>query len=167
MKKILLFFLSCFCFAGNVMAQAQTQTQAQAQTLTLTQAQTQNQPQEQQSYIYCKVSIVYMTVRGKCDIYVDFGQFESKLLRDTMNMTCDMKEFNSEMAALNWLSRNGWELFQYSQVMDPEESNPARYIMRMNVTGLTEAEINERIAVLCKKGVPSAKPQNPDGTFPE
>lgn len=145
MKKILLAVLFCICFAGNGIAQTQ----------------------EQQSYIYCKVSFTYMTIRGKCDIYVDFGQFESKLLPDTMNMTCDMDEFNSEMAAVNWLSRNGWELFLYRPVINSDESNTNRYIMRMNVTGLTEAEINERIAVLYKKDAPAAKPQNPDGTFPE
>lgn len=160
MKKILLAVLFCICFAGNGNAQAQNQVQI----IDLSQEQT--QIQDQQSYIYCKVSFLYVTLRGKCDIYVDFGQFESKLLPDTMNMVCGIEEFNSEMAALNWLSRHGWELYMCCPITNPEEVKNNSYIMRMNVTGLTETEINEHIAIFNHKEAHSVVQQNLDGTFP-
>lgn len=73
-----------------------------------------------------------------------------------------MDYFNSEMAAINWLSRNGWELYMYRPRLD-DDIDYERYIMRMNVTGLSEEEINKRLEPL--KGINFVAPQDHDGLF--
>ena len=119
------------------------------------------QSQNQETYIYSKVEFYYL-INGKCDIVVDYGQFDGKLIAKSISKLCNMDYFNSEMAAINWLSRNGWELYMYRPRLD-DDIDYERYIMRMNVTGLSEEEINKRLEPL--KGINFVAPQDPDGLF--
>ena len=112
MKKIITFICACFVLIGSAVAQVA----------------------EQREYIYCTVDFSDNPNR-KCEIFVDFGQHMKKLLPDTVNDRRLMGQFNSEMAAINWMSRNGWELFMYRPHMS-EGSSYIRYVMRMDVTGI-------------------------------
>ncbi|MBQ6878781.1 MAG: hypothetical protein IJN52_01080 [Bacteroidales bacterium] len=142
MKRFFLFICACFVLIGSAIAQTA----------------------EQREYIYCTVDFSDNPNR-KCEIFVDFGQHMKKLLPDTVNDKRLMGQFNSEMAAINWMSRNGWELFMYRPHMS-EGSSYIRYIMRMDVTGMTEEQINSKLTMFVMPTEGVRPPQNPDGSFP-
>lgn len=142
MKKIITFICACFVLIGSAVAQVA----------------------EQREYIYCTVDFSDNPNR-KCEIFVDFGQHMKKLLPDTVNDRRLMGQFNSEMAAINWMSRNGWELFMYRPHMS-EGSSYIRYVMRMDVTGMTEEHINSKLTMFVMPTDDVRPPQNPDGSFP-
>ena len=142
MKKIITFICACFVLIGSAVAQVA----------------------EQREYIYCTVDFSDNPNR-KCEIFVDFGQHMKKLLPDTVNDIRLMGQFNSEMAAINWMSRNGWELFMYRPHMS-EGSSYIRYVMRMDVTGMTEEQINSKLTMFIMPTDDVRPPQNPDGSFP-
>lgn len=115
------------------------------------------------SYIYCEVDLQHKG-GNRYEIVVDYGQHDNKLFPKTLNDACMLPPFNSEMAAINWMSRNGWELFLFNPHINDGTGND-KYIMRMDVTGLTEEEINQRL-VLLKMPVSNTKPpQQADGSF--
>lgn len=121
------------------------------------------QEQTSKSYIYCEVDLVHIG-GGRYEIVVDYGQHDNKLFPKTLNDKCLIPAFNSEMAVINWMSRNGWELFLFNPHINDGSGND-KYIMRMDVTGLTEEEINQRL-VLFQAPVSNAKPpQLADGSF--
>ena len=140
MKRFLLFICACFIFIGGAEAQ------------------------EQREYIYCLVDFKN-TPQSKCEMFVDFGQYEKKLLPDTVNDKRLMRQFNSEIAAINWMSRNGWELYIYSPYINEGDSN-VKYIMRMDITGMTEEQINSKLTMFVMPTEGVRPPQNPDGSFP-
>ena len=142
MKKIITFICACFVLIGSAVAQVA----------------------EQREYIYCTVDFSDNPNR-KCEIFVDFGQHMKKLLPDTVNDRRLMGQFNSEMAAINWMSRNGWELFMYRPHMS-EGSSYIKYVMRMDVTGMTEEQINSKLTMFVMPTEGVRPPQNPDGSFP-
>ena len=142
MKKIITFICACFVLIGSAVAQVD----------------------EQREYIYCTVDFSDNPNR-KCEIFVDFGQHMKKLLPDTVNDRRLMGQFNSEMAAINWMSRNGWELFMFRPHMS-EGSSYIRYVMRMDVTGMTEEQINSKLTMFVMPTDDVRPPQNPDGSFP-
>lgn len=142
MKKIITFICACFILIGSAMAQIP----------------------EQREYIYCSVDFINSPV-GRCEIIVDFGQQIKKLFSDTVNDRRFMGQFNSEMAAINWMSRNGWELFMHNPHINEGTSN-IKYVMRMDVTGMTEEQINSKLAMFVFPTTGVRPPQNPDGSFP-
>ena len=76
-----------------------------------------------------------------------------------------MGQVNSEMAAINWMSRNGWELYMYRPYMSEGDSS-IYYIMRMDVTGMTEEQINSKLTMFVMPTSDTLPPQNVDGSFP-
>lgn len=138
MRKIFFILLASLIFSGAAMAQSN------------------------ETYIYCKAGF-YFSISGKCDLVVDYGQYDGKLVPKSVNEKSGVRTFNSEMAAINWLSMNGWELHMYRPRIN-DETDYERYILRMNVTGMSEEEINKRLAIF--EGKDAYPPQNPDGTFP-
>lgn len=137
MKKIIFILLAGLMFSSATMAQ------------------------NNETYIYCKARF-YFTLTGRCDLVVDYGQFNGKMIPTSVNEMVGLKSFNSEMAAINWLGINGWELLMYRPRLS-DDTDYERYILRMNVTGLSEEEINKRLAIFSGEG--GYPPQNADGTF--
>lgn len=153
MKRFLLFICACLIFAGGARAQEQVLDLGEVPS-----------HQGQRDYIYCKVDF-NNNQHTKCEILVDFGQYEKKLLPNTVNDKRLMGPFNSEMAAINWLSRNGWELYMYRPYIN-EGDSAVFFIMRMDVTGLTEEQINSRLTMFVMPTADALPPQNFDGSFP-
>lgn len=151
MKRFLLFICACFIFISGATAQEQILDMGQLEKV-------------QREYIYCKVDF-NNNPHTKCEIFVDFGQQEKRLLPDTVNDKRMMGQFNSEMAAINWMSRNGWELYMYRPYMSEGDSS-IYYIMRMDVTGMTEEQINSKLTMFVMPTADTLPPQNVDGSFP-
>ena len=55
--------------------------------------------------------------------------------------------FPSPIAGLNWLGMMGWELIPYPQAYDTDGFIPEEYWLRLDVTGLTIDEINQKLSV--------------------
>ena len=70
------------------------------------------------------------------------------------------------MAALNWLGMNGWELVATDDFIQNGTTNESKVYLRMDVTGLTYKEINDRLVIFTDPGLnDSCRSQQPDGMF--
>lgn len=109
--------------------------------------------QSHTSYIYCLVQFQSTDiVKGrKVKMYVDYGQTNFNIfgLDKVLNADGEEKTFNSEIAGLNWLGMQGWELTPYPSINEGDPSS--KFYMRMDVTGLSYEEINEKLSIFSNK----------------
>ena len=89
------------------------------------------------TYIYSKVNIANSWSGIK--LYVDMGTPQEKVLNFNYNCIKDNdgkdKIFNTKMAALNYLAKDGWDLFNPSTNID------STFLMRRDVSGMNEEQI--------------------------
>lgn len=102
-------------------------------------------------YIYCKIN-GNSTLSSKLRIEVDYGQPTSTLedtkMRDEKGK---YREFNSMINALNWFATQGWELQESYASLSDGESGTRYYILRRNVAGLSEQEIDGAYSIFRTK----------------
>ena len=86
----------------------------------------------------------------KYTLRVDCRQFDQDI-KGVKTVVTDgngsMVDFPSPIAGLNWLGMMGWELIPYPQAYDTDGFIPEEYWLRLDVTGLTVDEINQKLSV--------------------
>ena len=91
------------------------------------------------TYIYSKVNIVNSWSGVK--LYVDMGTPQEKVLNFNYNCIkgADGRDmiFNTKMAALNYLAKDGWNLF------NPNTNIDSTFLMRRDVSGMNEEQIQD------------------------
>ena len=89
------------------------------------------------TFIYTRVSLDDTWSGFK--IVVDMGTPQEKNTGFNYNCIKDTngkdKTFNTRIAALNWLAKDGWELF------DPHTNIDSTFLMRKNVSGMNEEQV--------------------------
>ncbi len=89
-------------------------------------------------FIYTMVSLGD-TWSGGVRIVVDMGTPQEKKTGFNYNCIKDSngkdKTFNTRIAALNWLAKDGWELF------DPHTNIDSTFLMRKDVSGMSEEQV--------------------------
>ena len=107
----------------------------------------QTNEQDQSVYIYSIVKFknTLQNSTWKVSLTVDFGQADYKEADKVVDADGNHKLFNSNVAALNWLGMQGWEFVPYPTVN--EGTSRSKYYMRLNVTGMTAEEINEKLNI--------------------
>ena len=134
------------------------------------------------SYIYCAVSFgaakesieenignssyTREVKEWKTTIYVDYGQRNEGKPSPLAGSDGKTIFFNSRMAALNWLGMNGWELVATDDFIQNGTTNESKVYLRMDVTGLTYKEINDRLVIFTDPDLnDSCRSQQQDGMF--
>jgi len=147
-------------------------------------AQAQQPEATPRSYIYCTVefdaikevqeekinSYTKVTKEWKVTMKVDYGQYEDRYVAPLVDNDGNVRIFNSEIAALNWMGLHGWELITPYYGMSNGNSMNHKIYLRRNVTGMTSEEINEVLSIFSNKtynlgDTDSTWSQNPDGLF--
>lgn len=126
----------------------------------------QTNEQDQSVYIYSIVKFknTLQNSTWKVSLTVDFGQADYKEADKVVDADGNHKLFNSNVAALNWLGMQGWEFVPYPTVN--EGTSRSKYYMRLNVTGMTAEEINEKLNIFYNpKQSDTTYVQNKDGLF--
>ena len=126
----------------------------------------QTNEQDQSVYIYSIVKFknTLQNSTWKVSLTVDFGQADYKEADKVVDADGNHKLFNSNVAALNWLGMQGWEFVPYPTVN--EGTSRSKYYMRLNVTGMTAEEINEKLNIFYNpKQSDATSVQNKDGLF--
>ena len=126
----------------------------------------QTNEQDQSVYIYSIVKFknTLQNSTWKVSLTVDFGQADYKEADKVVDADGNHKLFNSNVAALNWLGMQGWEFVPYPTVN--EGTSRSKYYMRLNVTGMTADEINEKLNIFYNpKQSDATSVQNKDGLF--
>ena len=126
----------------------------------------QTNEQDQSVYIYSIVKFknTLHNSTWKVNLTVDFGQADYKETDKVVDADGNHKLFNSNVAALNWLGMQGWEFVPYPTVN--EGTSRSKYYMRLNVTGMTAEEINEKLNIFYNpKQSDATYVQNKDGLF--
>ena len=126
----------------------------------------QTNEQDQSVYIYSIVKFknTLQNSTWKVSLTVDFGQADYKEADKVVDADGNHKLFNSNVAALNWLGMQGWEFVPYPTVN--EGTSRSKYYMRLNVTGMTAEEINEKLNIFYNpKQSDATYVQNKDGLF--
>ena len=126
----------------------------------------QTNEQDQSVYIYSIVKFknTLQNSTWKVSLTVDFGQADYKETDKVVDADGNHKLFNSNVAALNWLGMQGWAIVPYPTVN--EGTSRSKYYMRLNVTGMTAEEINEKLNIFYNPKHPYATyVQNKDGLF--
>lgn len=149
MKRILttIALIFCLCIAASSVA---AQTNGQAQSV----------------YIYSIVKFKNSLQNStwKVSLTIDFGQADYKESDKVVDTDGNLKLFNSNVAALNWLGMQGWEFVPYPTVN--EGTSRSKYYMRLNVTGMTAEEINDKLNIFYNpKQSDTSYIQNKDGMF--
>ena len=96
-------------------------------------------------YIYCSISTATsMSFNRMTNISIDYGEktdlFERNRLVDSSG---ELREFNSFVDALNWLGDIGWEVVQNYQVQNSEGKIFNRWLLKKNVTDMSEEDREE------------------------
>ena len=126
----------------------------------------QTNEQDQSVYIYSIVKFknTLQNSTWKVSLTVDFGQADYKEADKVVDADGNHKLFNSNVAALNWLGMQGWEFVPYPTLN--EGTSRSKYYMRLNVTGMTAEEINEKLNIFYNpKQSDATSVQNKDGLF--
>lgn len=114
-------------------------------------------PSAEKSYIYCIASFDYMKVAKKDKKeYVLTMKLECRQYDEALTNICGVvndeegkpQEFASKIVGINWLGRMGWELITYPTQYRQEHIEEVQYWFRMDVTGLSPADINLRLEKL-------------------
>lgn len=134
------------------------------------------------SYLYCSIEfggdkmVVEETIGNytreskewRVTLYVDYGQLGGRgTLKDSEG---NKRFFNSQIAALNWLGMHGWELIASDGSMINGTTTDGKLYLRLDVTGLTYDEINEKLSVFNNMkydlgGKEDVRQQQKDGRF--
>ena len=114
------------------------------------------------SYIYCCVYFgsfkeiktekinAYTKTLGKewkVTMSVDYGQYDDDFIPPLTDSDGNVRLFNSQVAALNWLGMHGWELISQEHSMMNGDSRNHRTYLRLDVTGLSYEEINGHLSL--------------------
>ena len=115
-------------------------------------------------------AFIYCTVNFKSSIFnkenkINNYTYKSKEWEHTMTIDCRQHDssingskitvtdengnnvkFSSIMAGLNWLGMMGWELMPYPLAYDTDGFIPQEYWLRLDVTGLSTDEINQKLS---------------------
>jgi hypothetical protein len=95
---------------------------------------------------------------------IDFGQANYREREQVVDEDGNDLVFNSNIAGLNWLGMQGWELVPYPTLNDGDSRT--KYYMRLNVSGLTLEEINDKLKIFYNpKKSDTTYVQNKDGLF--
>ena len=125
----------------------------------------QENPSSDKAYIYCRVTFDDLKVQKEKQIHnythkytervykmsVDCRQYDDDLIYIfgvINNEEGNPREFRSYMAGLNWLGRMGWELLPYPTTFRSDMNLELEYWFRMDVSGLSNDEINAKLAPL-------------------
>ena len=120
----------------------------------------------QSVYVYCIVDFHNTKILNewKVKMSVDFGQSNYTKREHVVDKNGYDRIFNSEIAGLNWLGMQGWEFVSYPTLN--EGDSVSEYYMRLNVTGMSQEEINETLSVFYNpKKSDTTIVQNRDGLF--
>ena len=129
-------------------------------------AEAQTSVQNQSAYVYCLVDFQNTKHNNewKVKMTVDFGQADYSKRELVVDGDGNDRIFNSNIAGLNWLGMQGWEFVPYPTVN--EGTSRSKYYMRLNVTGMTAEEINEKLNIFYNpKQSDATYVQNKDGLF--
>lgn len=129
-------------------------------------AEAQTSGQNQSAYVYCIVDFQNTKHNNewKVKMTVDFGQADYSKRELVVDGDGNDRIFNSNIAGLNWLGMQGWEFVPYPTLNDG--SSRTKYYMRLNVTGLSPEEINQRLNVFYNpKSSDTTNVQDKDGLF--
>lgn len=108
-------------------------------------------------------------------IEVDYGQEPSWSRNQVLESRTGVRYFPSIVSVLNWLSANGWNLQQSTgnySASAGSGSTSFKYLVRKNVTGMSESEVNRQFGIFSSKDhrrpIESVHPvQDKHGNFPE
>lgn len=137
------------------------------------------------SYIYCSVYFgsfkeiktekinAYTKTIGKewkVTMSVDYGQYVEDSISPLTDSEGNVRLFNSQIAALNWLGMHGWELVSQEYSMMDGDSRNHRTYLRLDVTGLSYEEINKHLSLFSNENydlgtTDSVKLQQADGLY--
>ena len=120
----------------------------------------------QSAYVYCIVDFHNTKILNewKVKMSVDFGQSNYTKREHVVDENGYDRIFNSEIAGLNWLGMQGWEFVPYPTLDDGDSRT--KYYMRLNVSGLTLEEINDKLNIFYNpKKSDTTYVQNKDGLF--
>lgn len=129
-------------------------------------AEAQTNCQNQSAYVYSIVDFQNTKHNNewKVKMTVDFGQADYSKRELVVDEDGNDRIFNSNIAGLNWLGMQGWEFVPYPTLNDG--SSRTKYYMRLNVTGLSPEEINQRLNVFYNpKSSDTTNVQDKDGLF--
>ena len=130
---------------------AQTNTQSQTQKLEFspdtTLASTPARPMEKA--IYCEI-VKSDPHKDKISIEIDMGQhLKDGWFTDKNKWLVNHRNkpllFNSMIDAMNYLGQMGW-IFQQAYVVPDGTDNVIHWILKMDITGLTDEEIQQRLS---------------------
>ncbi len=94
-------------------------------------------------YIHCEVLPVGVLFSPECTLSVRFADTPGTKNSYIVDEAGVRLRFNNKMAALDWLSKLGWELCGVQTKVSDGDSNGMKWIMRYCVEGLSEEEIQE------------------------
>ncbi len=126
-------------------------------------------------YLYAIVDVSWRKFE-QVMITVDYGQEPSRSRNEVLESRTRVRYFPSIVSVLNWLSANGWNLQQiigdYNGSPEGGSSTTFKYLVRKNVTGMTESDVNRQFDLFSSKdyrrpldGIHSV--QDKRGNFPE
>ena len=122
--------------------------------------------QDQSAYVYCIVDFqnTKHDNEWKVKMTIDFGQANYREREQVIDENGNDMVFNSNIAVLNWLGMQGWEFVPYPTLNDGDSRT--KYYMRLNVSGLTLEEINDKLNIFYNpKNSDTTYVQNKDGLF--
>lgn len=122
--------------------------------------------QDRFSYVYCIVDFQNTKHNNewKVKMTADFGQANYRKREMIVDEDGNDRVFNSDIAGLNWLGMQGWEFVPYPTLDDGDSRT--KYYMRLNVTGLTLEEINDKLTIFYNpKKSDTTNVQNKEGLF--
>lgn len=122
--------------------------------------------QDQSAYVYCIVDFqnTKHDNEWKVKMTIDFGQANYREREQVVDEDGNDMVFNSNIAGLNWLGMQGWEFVPYPTLNDGDSRT--KYYMRLNVSGLTLEEINDKLNIFYNpKKSDTTYVQNKDGLF--
>lgn len=126
----------------------------------------QTRGQDQSAYVYCIVDFqnTKHDNEWKVKMTIDFGQANYREREQVVDEDGNDMVFNSNIAGLNWLGMQGWEFVPYPTLNDGDSRT--KYYMRLNVSGLTLEEINDKLNIFYNpKKSDTTYIQNKDGLF--
>lgn len=131
MKKLLL--IGLLLFSSVLCSFAQTETPAK------------------QSYIFCEIVGTTRVASNKCDVVLDFGQF-NKYLSDQrlVDENGEVIVFNSMVDAMNWMGKIGWEFVQ-AYVLTNSFGYVYHWLLKLDLDALSAEEKEEVLSKLQTK----------------
>ena len=125
----------------------------------------QDKTSSENAYIYCRVTFDDFKVQKEKQIHAYTQKYTERVYK--MSVDCRQydddltyifgvindedgqpREFRSYMAGLNWLGRMGWEMLPYPTTYRSDVIQDLEYWFRMDVSGLSTDEINEKLSAL-------------------